>query len=269
LILNPCPTTFSPHQKTMTITRMTKKNAPQQKRRQKKATFSNEPTRSKPSVGHSKNTTQKSPEIPQDKPTTKQLKSTSKTQKPALKSPPPHFHTHSCIIVEAMIQLSGDNPCVQFVQSIQELLRNGKIVDKHFAYVPIKSTGAVLLSDPSKIPVNMTVLGAYFKYNNPNGRSPFECQKDWKNKNKKSDNDEYKDPLVYFTMAIATDEDPGKVVERIRQEWGRIGGKLLRIKELQSFDSESIFGIYSVSTQIPKHLLLKDLTPQFFAKPRL
>jgi hypothetical protein len=234
--------------------------SPAKKKGKKKATFSDEPTRSKTTSGQSKITAQKSPEIPQDKPTTKQPKSTTKTQKSALKSPSPHFHTHSRVIVEAMIQLSGDNPCAQFVQSIQELLRNGQIVDKHFAYVPIKSTGAVLLSDPSKIPVNMTVLGAYFKYNNPNGRSPFERQKDWKNKNKKSDNDEYKDPLVYFTMAIATDEDPGEVVERIRQEWGRIGGKLLRIKELQSFDSESIFGIYSVSTQIPKHLLLKDLT---------
>ena len=201
--------------------------SPAKKKGKKRPHFPTNQQEANPMADKAKTPRKKSPEIPQDKPTLKQPKSTSKTQKPTLKSPPPHFHTHSHVIVEAMSQLSGDNPCAQFVLSIQELLRKGQIVDKHFAYVSIKSTGAVLLSDPSKIPVNMTVLGAYFKYNNPNGCSPFKRQKDWKNKNKKSDSNEFKDPLVYFTMAIATDEDPGEVVERIRQEWGRIGGKLL------------------------------------------
>ncbi len=45
--------------------------SPAKKKGKKKATFSDETTRSKPSSGHSKNTAQKSPEIPQDKPTTK------------------------------------------------------------------------------------------------------------------------------------------------------------------------------------------------------
>jgi hypothetical protein len=37
-------------------------------------------------------------------------------------------------------------------------------------------------------------------------------------KNKKSDCNEYKDPAVYFTMAIMTDEEPTEIQDRVWQE---------------------------------------------------
>jgi hypothetical protein len=177
--------------------------------------------------------------------TASKTKVVSKPLKPAIRKTPPHFHTHPRIIIEACIQITGDNPEGKFVHAIQELLRNGQIVDKHFAYAPIKPDGATPISDPSKIPINMTVLRAYFKISSQNGRNPFEQQKVW-GKSKKSKDDKFKDPMVYFTMAVATNELPAEVMDRIRQEWGRMGRKMLRVKDLQSFESERIISIFNV-----------------------
>ena len=70
--------------------------------------------------------------------------------------------------------------------------------------------------------------------------------------------EEFKNPIVYFTTAVATDEEPAEVMDRIRQEWGRLGGKMLKVKDLQSFDSETIISLFNICTQIPKKLILEE-----------
>ncbi len=60
----------------------------------------------------------------------------------------------------------------------------------------------------------MTMLGAHFKILSGNGKNPFDKQKVWgngANKNK----DEYKNPVVWFTLAIATDVEPKDLVSCI------------------------------------------------------
>jgi hypothetical protein len=59
-------------------------------------------------------------------------------------------------------------------------------------------------------------------------------------------------------MAIATDEDPPKALERISQEWFKQGGHYLRVKELQTFDSKTILLLFNVSIQLPKKCLLEE-----------
>ncbi len=81
----------------------------------------------------------------------------------------------------------------------------------------------------------MTMLGAHFKISSGNGKNPFDKQKVWgkgANKNK----DEYKNPVVWFTLTIATDVEPKDLVSRIVHKWHRIGGVRLTIKDLQSFE---------------------------------
>ncbi len=82
-------------------------------------------------------------------------------------------------------------------------------------------------------------------------------QKVW-GKNKTKEGDEFKDPIVYFTMAVTTDKDAAEVMDRICQEWGRIGGKMLRVKGLQSLDSETIISLFNVSIQVPKKIILEE-----------
>jgi hypothetical protein len=56
----------------------------------------------------------------------------------------------------------------------------------------------------------MTLLGAHFKISS-NGCNPFEKQKVWgkgSNKNK----EEFRDPIVYFMVVIATDTNPEELI---------------------------------------------------------
>ena len=68
-------------------------------------------------------------------------KEVEKPLKPSIRKAPPHIHTHSHTIIEACIQIIGDNPERKFVEALQELLRNGQIVDKYFSFSPIKAEG--------------------------------------------------------------------------------------------------------------------------------
>jgi hypothetical protein len=72
-----------------------------------------------------------------------------------------HVHNFPRVLVEASIALEGDNPELDFMTSLQELLKNGQIVDKNFAFCPVKPDGGTKkIHDPSKVPTNMTLLSA-------------------------------------------------------------------------------------------------------------
>jgi hypothetical protein len=58
--------------------------------------------------------------------------------KPAFKA---HKHTHPRTIVDASIKLTGSSPVQDFIVNLQELLKNGQMVDKMFAFCPINPDG--------------------------------------------------------------------------------------------------------------------------------
>jgi hypothetical protein len=166
-----------------------------------------------------------------------------------------HIHKHQHVIAKASIKLSSANPTQEFIVNLQELLKNGQLVDKFFAFCPVKPDGGEKkIHEASGVPTNMTMLGAHFKITS-NGRNPFEKQKMWGNKAKK-DKEELKDPVVYFSLAIATDEDPKKLIARIVHKWQCRGGILLQIKELQSFESNMVLTLFNIYMAVPKKLIL-------------
>ena len=75
-----------------------------------------------------------------------------------------------------------------------------------FAFCPINPEGTnKKIHKTSGIVTNMTMLGAHFKISS-NGKNPFEKQKQWGKA--KKDKEEFRDPIIYFSLAIATDKDP-------------------------------------------------------------
>ena len=102
------------------------------------------------------------------------------TIKPAAKSAKTsintHKHTHWQVIVEASIKLTGAAPVQDFIVTFQELLKNGQLVNKMFAFCPIIPDGMdKKIHETSGIPTNMTMLGAHFKISS-NGKNLFEKQ---------------------------------------------------------------------------------------------
>jgi hypothetical protein len=169
-----------------------------------------------------------------------------------------HEYKYARVVVKASIKLSNDNPFQEFIVALQNLLKNGQLVDPLFMFSPIKTGGSEKkIHKWLGIPINMRLLGAHFKILS-NGRNPFEKQKVWgkgSNKNK----EEFRDSIVYFTMAIATDTDPEELILCVVHEWHRMGGVRLQIKELQTFESETILSLFNIFTATNKKILLAEL----------
>ncbi len=96
-----------------------------------------------------------------------------------------HIHKYQRVMVEASIKLTGANPTQEFIVNLQELLKNGQLVNKSFAFSPVNSDrGDKKIHKTLGMPTKMTMLGAHFKISS-NGKNPSKKQKAWGNKTKK------------------------------------------------------------------------------------
>ena len=141
-----------------------------------------------------------------------------------------HKYDHPRTCVETAITLMKEDKPKEFIPAIKSLLANGKILDPHFALASLKrdiatKTPPNLLTAEDDVPVNFMHLGQYAY---TLGNRIFEKKKDWKgdNTSKKAghrDNaakeDIFCDPIVYFTIAIATDIPPRNLINGIQTEW--------------------------------------------------
>jgi hypothetical protein len=48
-----------------------------------------------------------------------------------------HVHNVPRILVEASIELKGESPVQEYIVGLQELLKNGQMVDTNFAFCPV------------------------------------------------------------------------------------------------------------------------------------
>ncbi len=78
-------------------------------------------------------------------------------------------------------------------------------------------------------------------------------------KNNKEVKGDLKNPIIYFSMAIATNKEHEDLLARISHEWNQRGGIILRVKELQSFESEMILCLFNVFTATNKKTVLTEL----------
>ncbi len=78
-------------------------------------------------------------------------------------------------------------------------------------------------------------------------------------KNNKEVNGELRKPIIYFAFAIATDEDPDNLLAHVSHKWHQFGSFMLKIQELQSFESETVLCLFNVFTSTPKKTVLGEL----------
>ncbi len=60
-------------------------------------------------------------------------------------------------------------------------------------------------------------------------------------------------------MATVTDTNPKELISHVVHEWHRLGGVHLQIKELQTFESETILSLLNIFTATNKKILLVEL----------
>ncbi len=169
-----------------------------------------------------------------------------------------HKYDHPCTYVEAAITLTKEDKPKEFITAIKSLLANGKILDPHFALAPLKrdivTKTPKLITAEDGVPVNFTHLGQYAY---TSGTRIFEKKKDWKGDN--SSKNIFHDPIVYFTIAIATNIPPRNLIKGIRTEWDANGGGKLQVKDLQSQESKVVLALYYVLTGTPDSIILNTI----------
>ncbi len=108
----------------------------------------------------------------------------------------------------------------------------------------------------------MTKLGTHVKISG-NG-NVFNKKKVWNNhssdrNSRRSQKEEFCDPVVYFSMVISTQVEPPELIDRLTHEWSRINGTRLQVKDLQSISSETVVTFFKTSTATPKKVILAEL----------
>jgi hypothetical protein len=174
-----------------------------------------------------------------------------------------HPYSHPLTYVEATICLTLEDKPKEFINAIKLLLQNTKFLDPNFGLAPLKNTTGKpirIITTEDNVPSNFTHLDQYAF---TSGNRIFEKKKNWKRdkKNKPHHDDaakEFADPVVYFTIAIATNQ-LRVIIDGIRMEWETHGGGKLQVKDLQSHESKVVFLLYYVYAGMPFHIIKKTL----------
>jgi hypothetical protein len=164
-------------------------------------------------------------------PLKKKTKSTSSlrsdtryTTNPFSLTPKIHAYAFAQTFLKAAITLKSEDKPKEFIAAIKLLLTNGKFQDTNFALAPLKhntkTTKPKLILMEVNIPLNFTHLGQYAF---TSGNRIFEKKKNWKGDNSKKlhQDQELRDdslcnPIVYFTIAIATDIPPCTLISGMK-----------------------------------------------------
>ena len=180
-----------------------------------------------------------------------------------------HEHTYAKTFIEAAITLKSEDKPKEFIAAIKLLMTNGKYLDPHMAFTPLKHSINImkpkLILREDDVPVNFTHLGQYVY---TSGNRIFEKKKNWKAAPRKTapqreqeqrDKSFLKDPVVYFTIAIATDVLPQTLINGIKTEWETHGGGKLQVKDLQTQESKVVLALYYIYTGTPYNIILKTI----------
>ncbi len=175
------------------------------------------------------------------------------------------MYPHSCIILKLAVVLKSNKAFEEFTQALMALLSNAQLVDPKFVINPLNPNSKERnITSKGEISTNMTKLSAHVKILG-NG-NVFNKQKVWnreeddtQSKRKANKKEEYKDPMVYFSMIVSLEVPPKDIIDHTTHEWARLNRVRLQVKELQFVDSETVVTFNKVLKLTPKTVLLAEL----------
>lgn len=143
----------------------------------------------------------------------------------------------------------------EFTLGVRHLYKQAQKVDKTVVLEPIE-VGGKRIFEAGEIPFDHTDLGEWIQ---KGGGKVFEMKTARKNRDQEAEEDTYVSPEVYFTLALSSDVDPMKIVDRISCEWGKIGGIRLYVKEISSFNTNTAFCLYHVRNDGTKQTIEEEV----------
>ena len=181
--------------------------------------------------------------------------------------PKPHYHKHKRIVVEGSIDLGKssfahlDSNGKKVHHAITILSRNLEMGDEFCVINHEDPTSKLFIGTGGhKVPDNMTRLRSYILNMNINqfkeggGRQQGDALDSLGGKGKKQGGGK----VLYFVCHISCDRDPRKLVENVAFEWMSYGN-MLRVKELQSVETETPIIFYNLSTEVQKATVVEEV----------
>jgi hypothetical protein len=174
------------------------------------------------------------------------------------------IYPHSRTVIELAIVLKSNKAFKECTQALMAFITNAQMVDSKFVINPLDPNSKEKnISSEGKISPNMTKLGIHIKISG-NG-NVFNRKKVWGNqandhKSHKSKKEEFRYPVVWFSMVISSMVPSQEIIDCVTHEWAHLNGTRLQIKDLQSIDSKMAVTFFKASTIIPKEVLLAELT---------
>ena len=168
-----------------------------------------------------------------------------------------HKHKRWVLECSLILRSEGLDKYPEMQHALKMLLQNGRKVDPTFVIEPVVEGKGGRIDNPEDIPINFTDLSVNVKVSG--GAKAFEMKTPWRKDGDTRDEEELQDPEVYFAIAFSSDEKPEDVVDRISCEWGRLNGKKMWLKAINSFKTETPVAIYHMLNSAHHFTIIAEL----------
>ena len=171
-------------------------------------------------------------------------------------------HTHKRYLWDMAILLTAEDKYAEFTHALRSLFSNGLKVDDKWVIEPVVVGKGQRITAAEDIPYNHTDMGINVRV--PGGSQAFEKRRPWKKQggdrgHRDEDEEELEDPIVKFTIAFSSDEEPEWIMERLGAEWGKLGGKKIWPKPLGAFSTCTPVVLYKLHNGGHKPTLMAEL----------
>ncbi len=130
------------------------------------------------------------------------------------------IYPHSQVILELAVTLKSNKAFEEFTQALMSLITNAQMVDPKFVINPLNPNSKEKnITSKGKILPNMTKLGIHIKISG--NSNAFNKLKVWdkdgesgRQSCKANKKEEFKEPTLYFSMAILSEVEPKEIIER-------------------------------------------------------
>ena len=166
-----------------------------------------------------------------------------------------YMHKHSRWILELSIKLTSEDTHAELVMAIRQLLENAQRVCPMAVIAPAKEDHCDPLYFTGDVSFNLSILNRHIRIQD--AHKAFTPKKPW---GKDKEDVELEAPVVYFSLAFSTDEDPEDVIEGVAGEWSRSNGMKMYRKNLPSFKTQTPVCFFFVSNSATSKTITAEVT---------
>ena len=156
-----------------------------------------------------------------------------KTQKKERALMEMYIHRHTRWMIELAMKCVENNKHAEFIHGVRKLLGEVQTKCPMAVVEPVTKGKGKRYIYPSNVSYNFTKLDKNVKVER--GHRALKTMNPWGKEADKITEEDYKDPVVIFSLCFSTDKDPEDIIAAVGAEWHKVGGTKMYRKQLASF----------------------------------